>query len=60
MGLKSSRIVDFVSRFIIIIESMNFKFINSTNVDAKSTTLEDFEPNFWFKRIWTSPLPPEK
>jgi hypothetical protein len=43
---KPSRIVDFISRFVMIIESMNLdlNFIKSTNLDAKSTVLESFEP----------------
>jgi hypothetical protein len=47
-GSRLSRAVDFASRFVIIIESMNFEldFIESTNLDVKSTALENFEPTF--------------
>jgi hypothetical protein len=48
---KPLRAVDFASRFVITIESMNFEFIKSTNLDAKSTALKDFEPNVWFKGL---------
>jgi hypothetical protein len=50
-GSKFSRTIDFASRFVMIIESMNFKFIENANLDAKSTALEGFEPTFWFKGI---------
>jgi hypothetical protein len=43
VGSKLSGAVDFTSRFVIIIESMNFKFIKSTNLDAKSTAPKDFK-----------------
>jgi hypothetical protein len=38
VGSKLFGAVDFTSRFVIIIENMNLKFITSTNLDAKSTT----------------------
>jgi hypothetical protein len=43
ISLKVSKIVDFVSRFVLLIDS-NLKFVLSiivTNLDAKSTTSED-------------------
>jgi hypothetical protein len=36
---------------------LNLNFVESTNVNTKSTTLKKFELNFWFKRFWTSPTP---
>jgi hypothetical protein len=45
---KFPGIVDFASRFIIIIESMNFKFriYKNMNLDAKSTASQNFESTF--------------
>jgi hypothetical protein len=48
LGLKFLGAVDFASRFVIIIKVrvFNLDFIESTNLDAKSTALKDFKPNF--------------
>jgi hypothetical protein len=47
-GSKPFRAVDFASRFIMIIENMNFKLrhYKSTNLNVKSTILKDFESIF--------------
>jgi hypothetical protein len=39
---------------------LNLDFIESTNLNAKSTAFKGFEPNFWFKGLWTSPTSKKK
>jgi hypothetical protein len=54
-GSKSVRAVDFASRFITIIKSMNLEpqSVKSTNLDAKSTARIPFESIFEFEGVRT-------